>query len=294
MLSDVYFKAIIKKYRKKVINISKIELDKYYTSSELAQYIANKTKEIIGEDNITEYLEPSAGSGVFLDYLDKPYLAYDIEPEDNRVVKQDYLTLNLSYKQGRCIIGNPPYGEKNNLSIAFYNKSILLGDYIAFILPISQLNNNIKLYKFDLIHNEDLGEKIYTNRKIHCCFNVYKRPLNNKLNEKPNYKLKDIEIKEARKNQNPKRNKIITKDNFNYDIRIMAWGGGKQLGKEVNYEGQYAKEFCIKINNNIYKEQILNLIKNAKWREIYLMTNASNLLQWQVYKYIKEQIPEIK
>ena len=76
------------------------KLDKYYTPSELAEYIVNKTKEIIGEQNITEYVEPSAGAGAFLDYLDKPYLAYDIEPEDSRVMKQDYLELELEYKRG--------------------------------------------------------------------------------------------------------------------------------------------------------------------------------------------------
>ena len=75
--------------------MSKIELDKYYTPKELVEYCVNKTKEIIGEQNIVEYLEPSAGGGVFLDYLDKPYLAYDIEPEDDRIVKQDYLNLDL-------------------------------------------------------------------------------------------------------------------------------------------------------------------------------------------------------
>ena len=65
-----------------MINIAKILNDKYYTSPELAEYCVKKTKEIIGEENITEYLEPSAGNGVFLNYLPKGTLAYDIEPED--------------------------------------------------------------------------------------------------------------------------------------------------------------------------------------------------------------------
>jgi predicted RNA methylase len=132
--------------------MSKIRLDKYYTSPEIAKYIVEKTKEILGEDNITEYIEPSAGAGVFLDYLDKPYIAYDIEPEDNRIIKQDFLTVNLEYKKGRCIIGNPPFGDRNTLSVKFYKRSLYLGDYIAFILPISQLNNNQQMYEFDLIH----------------------------------------------------------------------------------------------------------------------------------------------
>lgn len=157
--------------------MSKIKNDKYYTPVELAKYCVEKTNEIIGKDNITEYIEPSAGAGVFLDFLDKPYLAYDIEPEDDRITKADWLTVNLPYKKGRCVIGNPPFGNSNNLIKSFYNKAVLLSDYISFILPISQINNTQYLYKFDLVYSEDLGEQIYSDVSLHCCFNIYKRPL---------------------------------------------------------------------------------------------------------------------
>ena len=101
----------------------KIKNDKYYTPQYLAEYCVNKTKEVIGENNITEWLEPSAGSGVFLEYLPKNTLAYDLFPENELVIQQDYLTLDLDYKKGRCIIGNPPFGDRNNMSRAFYKKS---------------------------------------------------------------------------------------------------------------------------------------------------------------------------
>ena len=100
----------------------------------MAEYCVRKTKGIIGEDNITEYIEPSAGSGVFLDYLPKCTLAYDIKPEDKRIVKQDYLSLDLEYKKGRCVIGNPPFGDRCNLYRKFYNKSCKIADYIVFYI----------------------------------------------------------------------------------------------------------------------------------------------------------------
>ena len=270
--------------------MAKILLDKYYTPPDLAEYIVNKTKLIIGEENISEYLKPSAGTGVFLDYLDKPYLAYDIEPDDkrNRIVKRDFLELDLDYKKGRCVIGNPPFGEKNNLTVSFYKKLIHICDYISFILPISQYKNDIKLYEFDLIYSEDLGIYTYTDINIHCCLNIFNRPINNILNKKANNKLKDVEIIEIR---------LGNKQVKDYDIRICAWGGYKDgnsgIGNEVKYENQYAKEFCIKVYNEKYKNEIIELIKNADWRKLYPMTASPNLTQWQVYKYIKEQIPEI-
>lgn len=275
-----------------MIIIAKINNDKYYTPPGLAKYIVNKTKEIIGEENIIEYLEPSAGAGVFLDYLDKPYLAYDIEPEDSRITKQDFLELDLDYKKGRCAIGNPPYGRTMNLAVQFYKKLITMCDYIAFILPISQLDNNFRMYEFDLIHSENLGKHKYSNKEVYCCFNIYKRPQNNKLNSKPNYDLKEVEIKEGIRGSE-KRQKIVKKQDFDYDIAICAWGSA--CGKELEYEGQYAQEFYIKTYNKKYKYKIVELIKNTVWKDIFPMLLESNKLQkWRIYKYIKEQIPEIK
>ena len=268
--------------------MAKIINDKYYTSSDLAEYIVNKTKEIIGEENITEYIEPSAGSGVFLDYLNKPYLAYDIEPEDDRVVKQDWISVDLKYKKGRCVIGNPPFGIKNTLSVQFYNKSVDLSDYIAFILPISQYKNNQQMYKFDLIYSEDLGEKEYSDRTVHCCFNIYKRDVNG-IKSKIKYKLNDVEIIEVRLN-----NKKVE----DFDLRLLAWGTGINNlplgGFLTNENKKYAKEFYVKIHNSKYKLKIIDILRNVDWVKEYAMTATPNLLQWQVYKYIKEQIPEIE
>ena len=268
-----------------MLKIAKILNDKYYTSPDLAEYCVKKTEEIIGKENISEYLEPSAGSGVFLDFLDEPYLAYDIEPEDNRIVMQDYLSLNLEYKKGRCIIGNPPFGFMTKLIIQFYKKSIQLGDYISFIMPVSFKDNIKQVVDFNLIYSEDLGLRQYSDRYIHCCLNIYKRP-NNGLNKRNvnKIKLKDLEIIEIRMG-----NKKCDK----YDYAICSWGS---VGKEITKPNtkQYAKEFYFKIHNEKYKTQIINLLKVTDWVKEYSMTATPNLLQWQIYKYIKEQIPEIE
>ena len=131
----------------------------------------------------------------------------------------------------------------------------------------------------------------YSDRIVHCCLNIYKKPECG-FNERPNYHLQDVEIKESIINQNPKRQKIINKEDFNYDIRICGWGAA--MGKQVEYPNQYVKEFCIKINNIKLQTKIIKLILNTKWSEKYPMTATPNLLQWQIYKYIKEQIPEIQ
>ncbi len=214
-------------------------------------------------------------------------MAYDIAPEDDRVVKADWLQIDLEYKKGRCIIGNPPFGSKNTTSVKFFKRSAKICDYIAFILPISQLNNNQQMYEFDLIYSEDLGLRHYSDRDLHCCFNIYKRPKNG-LNKKNNYKLKDVIIKENRRTGQ----QVIDSD---YDIGICSFGSGI-IGKIPNYVGQYAKEFYFKVYNDRYREKIIELIKSTDWEHDVCngISGQTNLAQWQVYKYLKEQIPELE
>lgn len=182
--------------------MAKIENDKYYTPISLANHCWDKVFEIIGEENISEIIEPSVGNGSFLHHKERlPHFAYDIEPECKNkcngvtnVIKADYLKQDIKYLYGRLIIGNPPYGRCMNMAQKFFKKSVEIADYIAFILPISQLNNTKSMYEFDLIYSEDLGIQYYTDRDLHCCFNIYVRPKSGELNKKPSTKLNDITI----------------------------------------------------------------------------------------------------
>jgi len=190
----------------------------------------------------------------------------------------------LNYKKGRCVIGNPPFGSRNTLSVQFYKKSIQICDYIAFILPISQYNNTQKMYEFDLVYSENLGIKKYSEMDIYCCFNIYKKP-DNLINKPPNYTLKDIEIIELRRGSND----IAPHE---YDFGMCTWGDGS-CGKQIKYQGQYAQEHYIIINNIKYKNKIIELCHNTDWRNLYPSVSSAKLQTWKIYKYIKEQIPEL-
>ena len=170
-----------------------IELDKFYTPTQTAEKCVElMLNTITNRMFVTEYLEPSAGSGNFSNIIND-CIAYDIEPQHETIIKADFLKLDLPYKEGRLIFGNPPFGDRNNLARSFYKKSVQICDAIAFILPISQLNNRDSLYEFDLIESIDLGVLEYSGMKVHCCFNIYTRPKNG-LNKKPNLKIDWVKI----------------------------------------------------------------------------------------------------
>ena len=261
----------------------KIENDKYYTPPDLAQYCFDKTVEVIGIKNITDIIEPSAGDGSFSKLW--PFCtAYDIEPEHPDIIKQDFLTLNISYKKGRLFIGNPPYGRGMLLVQKFFKKCIGLGDYISFILPISQLNNTISLYEFDLVYSEDLGKKIYSDRTIHACLNIYKRPEDGKLNSKPVLNIQDITIvRQDHKNYD---------ELVNYDIRMVYWGSGC-AGRILSPEDRkFAGEYKIIIHNDALRERIKDVIKNTDWKKELNIIAMTRIKQYHIYEVLKREIPE--
>lgn len=263
----------------------KIELDKYYTSQNIAKHCYNLALNNIGRENISDIIEPSAGRGVFLDVIGEDFVvhSYDIAPEDNRIVKQDYLELDIPYKENRLIIGNPPYGRCLNLAQKFYKKSIELGDYIGFILPISQFNNTRSLFEFDLIYSEDLGVQDYSGVMLHCVFNLYKRPPLG-LNKKQKSKLNSVQIyRQDRKDY----------DSLDYDIRMCYWGdatAGKILSEE---DKKYAGEYKICVRNIDNKEEIVNFIKSFDWNGYKSGIAMKKLQQFHIIDVLLEHFPEL-
>lgn len=114
---------------------NKIDLDKYYTPLDKAKYCIDKVYEIIGENNISEAIEPSAGNGSFSLQVPTTCLAYDIEPEHESITKQDFLTLNIDYLYGRLIIGNPPYGREIGKFVKKAYEESLKGATVVCLTP---------------------------------------------------------------------------------------------------------------------------------------------------------------
>lgn len=261
---------------------SKITNDKYYTPRELSQRLIQTTFDKIGLENISEVVEPSAGNGVFSSQI-KGCIAYDIESDGEGIIEQDFLKLETPYKNGRLIIGNPPFGSRMNMAQKFFKKGVEIADYIAFILPISQLNNNRTMYEFNLIYSEDLGEVYFTDRELHVCFNIYARPKLG-LNKQPKNRLKDVTIIR----QDSKKYKDSP-----YDIKMCYWGDGA-AGKILKEHESYAGEYKIIINNDERYDQIYDFITTFNWSGHFKNIAMKIIKQWQIIKILEDNIEGIK
>lgn len=112
-----------------------MKLDKFYTSRAAAKKCIDFLQENVALPKDVLYLEPSAGGGVFLEFLNN-YIALDIAPEEDHIIQQDFLTYTPN-TNNFITIGNPPFGKRSKLAIEFFNKAAEMSDIIAFIVPAS-------------------------------------------------------------------------------------------------------------------------------------------------------------
>lgn len=262
----------------------KFELDKYYTQESVVNLCVDKVVEVVGVDFHT-VVEPSAGNGAFIDKIgdtfknsDNVYL--DIEPMTDLVQQHDYLEIDLNHLRNNktLVIGNPPFGPKNTLSVKFFKKSITYADAIAFIQPISQLNNNQQMFEFDLVSSTDLGRLPYFNpdgrsRDVHCCFNIYKRPVGH-LNTKKKYKYSNFSIKEIRHSTKCSRERVE-----DYGPGVCAWGAS--VGVPIKEGKSYAQEFYFTGDSDI-----VDFCMSFDWKSVCSKTATPSLYQWQVYEEV--------
>jgi len=216
-------------------------IDKFYTTITVVQLCFDSIKKYLDINKDKDLIiEPSAGDGAFINSIQRlsnNHKFYDIEPNNNEIISQDYL--NLEYdkiKDGYRkihIIGNPPFGRQSSLAIKFIKKSCEFSHTISFILPKSFKKESMQKHfpkQFHLIHQEDLPEKSFLVNGKECdvpsIFQIWKK---RKEDRKTPKKLIPRKFTFVKKSDNP-------------DISFRRVG--------VN-AGNISKEIIKKANNHI-------------------------------------------
>lgn len=165
----------------------------FYTKKEIAKKCCEIIKELKIIKNTDKIIEPSAGNGSFIEYiklLSKNYIFYDINPNHEEIIKQDFLKLNENLDDTH-IIGNPPFGRQSSLAKKFIKK-VSSAKSISFILPKSFKKESLKKtfsLNFHLIHEHDLPSESFNvnneNYNVPCVFQIWvKKNYNREILEK--------------------------------------------------------------------------------------------------------------
>ena len=119
-------------------------LNPFYTKQEVAascwEYFLQTLSSVNRTVDKMFFVEPSAGTGAFYNCL-PPHrrLGIDILPKCENIITQDFFTVtSLPYaSKDTAIIGNPPFGKRGKLAIAFFNHAAALADIVAYIVPVN-------------------------------------------------------------------------------------------------------------------------------------------------------------
>ncbi len=188
--------TIIKDIMNNTILIKKDVYDKFHTHPSIVKRVMRVAKDHIDFSTVDQFIEPSAGAGIFLDEMPENTKAYDLVPEDNGrrgIIRQNFLDTtedsdNITY------IGNPPFGFAGSLAVKFFNHCASIDGCwnIVFILPRSfnkiSIQNRLSL-DFGLVYTEDLPKFSFLLHGepygVPCCVQVWERLDTPRIKVKP-------------------------------------------------------------------------------------------------------------
>lgn len=130
--------------------------DQYYTRDDVARALYAEFVKRYNPD-LFQMVEPSAGAGAF--FMQMPYgsLAVDIDPKGPGIIKANYLERRVEGGLPVATIGNPPFGAKSSMAVAFFNHAATQSAVIAFVLPRTfrkrKLQNRLNR-NFHLVHEQ--------------------------------------------------------------------------------------------------------------------------------------------
>jgi len=151
--------------------------DKFYTKPSVAvTCVAELKKHAVGT-----WIEPSAGSGAFVDAVGRHVIAMDIEPGRDGITKQDFLTWTSPHTH--CtVFGNPPFGRQATLARKFIKHAATFADVIGFILPRSFMKPSMQKafpLEFHLVHESPIEKDAFLVNdvayNVPCVFQIWKR-----------------------------------------------------------------------------------------------------------------------
>ena len=149
-----------------------INLDQYYTKIEIAEDCMldfNRAMQKIGLDVSRHvFIEPSAGDGAFFDLLPSNKIGMDLHTTRKDILTMNFFDFTPHEDKKYIAIGNPPFGVRSWMALAFINQCATFCDAVGFILPMYFASNGKgsaknRVRNMDLIFSKELPPDIFSN-----------------------------------------------------------------------------------------------------------------------------------
>ena len=172
-----------------------VGLDQFFTRPEIAETCYKSLCQRMEQDGAQvenyKFIEPSAGMGAFYDLLPPDRrIGLDLVPFKPDYEQTDFL-LWTPPKNGRriAVVGNPPFGYRAWLALAFVNHAATFADYVGMILPMAFQSDGKgspkhRVEGLRLVHMENLPQGSFVDAEgksvqINALWQVWQRGVNN-------------------------------------------------------------------------------------------------------------------
>jgi len=173
-----------------------VDLDRFFTRTEVAEDCYHNLLSVMRRDYARDgdylWVDPSAGDGAFHDLLPAGRrMGIEIVPGRMDFHCGDYLEWQPPCRpEPIVVIGNPPFGYRAWLALAFLNHSAVFADYIGMILPMAFQSDGKGSPKFR-VKGAELVETMYLPQdafitdsgqpvQINALWQVWRRGVNNR------------------------------------------------------------------------------------------------------------------
>ncbi|QQG40587.1 MAG: hypothetical protein HYV37_03390 [Candidatus Levyibacteriota bacterium] len=179
------------------VDIDAIGLDQFFTHPSIAKACWDSLCKYMQLDGVNiahyKFVEPGAGLGAFYDLLPKNRcIGIDVVRFRPEYIQKDFLTW-LPRKNGYsyACVGNPPFGYRAWLALAFLNHAAKFSNYVGFILPMafqSRGKSNVqdRVRGLHLAHSSPLPSNSFVDAdgnilKVNALWQIWTRSDNKKV-----------------------------------------------------------------------------------------------------------------
>ncbi len=178
------------------VDPDKVGLDRFFTRTGVARACHDALLRTMAEDHADQgkykFVDPSAGDGAFFDLLPNDRrIGIEIVPGRVDFECQDFLEWQPRLNGYRyAVIGNPPFGYRAWLALAFVNHAATFADYIGLILPMGFQSNGKGSPKFrvegaQLVNSMSLPTNAFMSPEgktvqVNALWQVWRRGVNNR------------------------------------------------------------------------------------------------------------------
>lgn len=259
------------------VNIENLDLDQFFTRPEVARECWESLYRRMAADgadiNQYKYIEPAAGLGAFYDLLPhKRRIGIDVVRFRPEFIQKDFLTWSPK-KNGHnyACVGNPPFGYRAWLALAFMNHAAQFSDYVGFIVPMafqSRGKSNVqdRVKGLHLVHSSQLPADSFVDvngniLKVNALWQIWaKTPSEENHIPKTCNQYIDLFTVDMRKERRCGHNRLQEADFF---LQRTFYTNPPSLVLSFN-QVKYVCGYGIVIKHE--RQRVLDVLNTADWR----------------------------